>query len=150
MYKKDFVSISENLIFKFNQNTRKFENIFPLICSADHLQKVWRAIRCVRTSLIWNKTFKFTCNYLDVVLFKKISKQLKLGRYKYSSARQVAVFNKTSFKKKVIVFFSLYDKIIQKAFFFVLQSIFKGVAVWQSVDFSVFKTCLSGIFTHLK
>jgi retron-type reverse transcriptase len=141
--KRYFVSISEIINFKFNQSTRKFENVFPLIYSVDNLQKAWRVIKSKRSSSVIGKDVP---NYLGLILFEKIAKQLELGRYKYSSIKKVAMLKRCSLKKKVVLLSSFYDIIIQQAFFFVLKQIYGGVSVWRSVSYSTFKTYLNNRF----
>jgi hypothetical protein len=114
-----------------------------LIYSVDNLQKAWRVIKSKRSSSVIGKDVP---NYLGLILFEKIAKQLELGRYKYSSIKKVAMLKRCSLKKKVVLLSSFYDIIIQQAFFFVLKQIYGGVSVWRSVSYSTFKTYLNNRF----
>jgi hypothetical protein len=84
---------------------------------------------------------KFSSGYFDTFLLTAISRKLELGRHKYSSPKKITAINRHCSNSKAVKLSSFCDVVIQKAFFFVLQKIYEGVAIWQSVDFDTFKTC---------
>lgn len=123
-----------NLDFTFNPSSGKFENVFSLIYSVENLQEAWKIIN----SRTCETTFS---SYFDTFLLLKISEKLKLGRYKYSFFKKITLTNQYSLSTKTMVLSNFCDVVIQKAFCCVLQKIYEGVSIWQSVDFSTFKTC---------
>ena len=129
-----------SLNFKFNQNSGKFENVFSLIYSVENLQKAWNIISIKQYETTFGGNSKILSSYLDTLLFMTISKKLETGRYKYSTPKKIAAISRQSLNTKVMALASLCDAVIQKAFFFLLQKIYEGVHVWQSVDFDTFKT----------
>jgi hypothetical protein len=78
-------------------------------------------------------------SFLNTFFFEKISKKLEQGKHRYSTPKKVLISKHLSTNKKVVLLSSLYDVVIQKAFCCVLQQIYEGVSVWQSVDSDVFK-----------
>lgn len=130
-----------NLNFKFNQSSGKFENVFPLIYSVDNLQKAWKIINSRPYEKTLKGNLKFSSDYFDTFLLTAISRKLELGRYKYSSPKKITAINRHCSNSKAVILSSFCDVVIQKAFFCVLQKIYEGVAIWQSVDFDTFKTC---------
>lgn len=71
----------------------------------------------------------------------KISRKLELGRHKYSFSKKITTIRRHSSNVKAVILSSFCDVIIQIAFCCVLQKIYEGVSIWQSVDFDTFKTC---------
>lgn len=84
---------------------------------------------------------KVSSSYLDTFLLTTISKNLELGRHKYSFSKKITAINRDGSNTRAVTLFSFCDVVIQKAFFCVLQKIYEGVSVWQSVDFDTFKAC---------
>ena len=130
-----------NLDFKFNQGSGKFENVLPLIYSVENLQKAWKIINSRSYKKTFNGDLKVSSSYLDTFLLTTISKNLELGRHKYSFSKKITAINRDGSNTRAVTLFSFCDVVIQKAFFCVLQKIYEGVSVWQSVDFDTFKAC---------
>lgn len=134
-YSRCFSFTSYKLRKKFNEKTRKFENIFPLIYSQKNLENAWHEIKSKPSKD--NIIIRNNSEILDDLgqdWFKKISIALKLGTHQYSSARRMSVYKFGKINTKRFIIEILGNKVVQKAFLRILQQIYEGVTIWKTVN----------------
>lgn len=138
---KFFSSMPYKLKFKLNKKTQKFKNIFSLISSVKNLQKSWYEIKnnFLNLNSYGSENNKIWTN-LELEWFKKLSKKLNSGFYKYKFTKQFSVEKWSKINKKVFIMGSFRDKIIEKSILWVLQQIYEGASFWEPVDYKTFKT----------
>lgn len=136
---RSFSSVPEKLKENFNKKTRKFENLFPIICSVENLQEAWYEIKSKPGKVILGGDGVETLDGLDLEWFEKTSKKLLSGSYKYKSARRVYMNKLGKSGKRLLTIGSPRDQIIQKAILRILQLIYEGVSEWELTDVEIFK-----------
>ena len=139
IHSRFFSSVLDQLKDKFNKKSRKFESLFPIICSIENIQEAWYDIKSKSGSMIFDGNQVETLNALDFEWFEKTSEKLMLGFYKYKFAKQVHIEKPSKSGRRTLIIGSPRDKIIQMAIFRVLQFIYEGVSVWESTDYDTFK-----------
>lgn len=111
-------SISQDLVLKYNENTQKFKNIFPLIYHSKNLEQAWYEIK--------NNYSNKVNRDLKLLWFKELSKILESNNYNYCLERKVLISNPGKLVKKILSIGSPRDKVVQRAFLRVLQPIYEG------------------------
>ena len=133
-----FSSVPSQLKKNFNKKSRKFENILAITCSIENLQKAWYEIKSEASNMTAGSDRMETLDDLELKWFEETSKKLLSGSYKYRPARQVYIDKPGKSCKRPLTIGSSRDKIVQRAFFRVLQLIYEGVSVWELTDFKTY------------
>jgi retron-type reverse transcriptase len=134
-----FSSVPHKLKENFDKKTRKFENLFPIICSVENLQEAWFEIKSKPGNMTPGGDGIETLDGLSLDWFDKTSKKLLSGSYKYKLARRVYINKPGKNGKRPLTISSPRDKIIQKAILRVFQYIYEGVSIWEVIDFETFE-----------
>lgn len=134
-----FSSVPDKLKENFNKKTRKFENLFPIICSVENLQEAWYEIKSKPGNMTPGGDGIETLDGLGLEWFERTSKKLLSGSYKYKPARRVHINKPGKNGKKPLTIGSPRDKVVQKAILKILQLIYEGVSTWKLTDFETFE-----------
>ena len=85
-----FSSIPSLLKDKYNEKSRKFKNIFPLINSVENLQQAWFEIKSKSGNLsLGGDQESEIFDGLELDWFKEVSEKLNSGKYEYKLARRI-------------------------------------------------------------
>lgn len=116
-----------SLIQTFDEKTKKFKNIFPLIYDVSNLRDAWHEIKSKPGNLT-SKGNNKTLDGLPLVWFTNISDKLKHGTHKYAPSRKVGIPKPGKTETKYLTIGSPRDKVIQKAFLRILEQIYEGLS----------------------
>lgn len=129
-----YSSIPQDLASRYNEKTRKFKNIFPLIYDPRNLEQAWYEIKSNQGHMTSRGGSNETFDGLELEWFKEVSKKLEFGTYNYRPARKVFIPKPGKSDKRALTLGSPRDKVIQRAFLRVLQQIYEGVIYWDTVN----------------
>jgi hypothetical protein len=123
------------LFLKHNRSLdQKVSQIFSFIVGENNLFAAWLEIKSNSGTLVSRSGFmNKVLDNLSMDLFSKASRDILNGSYYYKPARYVRTF-KAKMGCCPLIILSLLDKIIQKAFFRVLDIIFEGFYQWSNVN----------------
>ena len=142
-----WTDLLRKLSSKKNEKTHKFERIFQLISDPTNLCKAWDQIKNKSMHLTKIKNPKS----LQKTWIIEVSKKLRLGTYKYTVAKRVEISKKKkSGHYQPLIITSSQDKMVQQAFFQILQLIWEGNNFWKDSEMSNFLTTAQKYISNVK
>lgn len=124
----------------YDEKSRKFKNIFPLISSVENLQQAWFEIKSKPGNLTpGGDPEGETLDGLKLDWFKEVSEKLNSGKYKYKPVRRKLIDKPGKKNKRSLTIGSPRDKVVQRAILRIMQQIYEGVSYWEQVDSDSFK-----------
>lgn len=111
--------------------TKKYKNVFLLICSFNNLfRALWNINNNLNNRIVDSVNWKLIFDKFSYDWCGSFSKKLLISFYNYKLVEKVFISNFNMSGKCFLAMGSFLDKIIQQSFLQVLQQIYEGVFVW--------------------
>lgn len=142
--KRNFSSGKWNNFKNFKMYKGKYVNLIEVVADTDFLQVVYQKIKS-KDGVMVKRSGKETLDGLNSKWFKKTSKRLLNGFFRFTSARRLIIPkpNKSGFRPLIIS--NLRDKIVQQAIKMTLEQIYEPVFLDTSHGFRPSRGCHSAL-----